>query len=196
MLVKCRRAIVDRSFFCRHGGEVSPPRNSPLAKPAENNSARDFAAIVFFGFRCARVLSYHDIFKVMASWRPCFKRSDGVRSFVAPETRRHFCPLRGIEKNCRRNAVATNAISGARVRLVEDLNAVGGWWHACTAAWWRAKSVPSNSWIARRSAHRPASAWQMRCRRECGCKSQLTLARREYFLTIRPTDRCVSLVPR
>jgi hypothetical protein len=89
MLVKCLRAIVDRSFFCRHRGEVSPPRTSPMAKPSENNSARDFAAIVFFGFRCARVLSYHDIFKVMASWRPCFKRSDWCAQFcsagVSPE---------------------------------------------------------------------------------------------------------------
>src|SRR5581483_635892 len=33
------------------------------------------------------------------------------------------------------------------------------------------------------------------CRSECGCKSQLTLTSRTYFLTIRPTERCVSRRP-
>jgi hypothetical protein len=61
------RAIVDRPFFRRHGGEVSPPRTPPLAKPAENNSARDFAAIVFFGFRRTGELSHHDIFTIEVS---------------------------------------------------------------------------------------------------------------------------------
>jgi hypothetical protein len=69
MLIKPLRAIVDWLFFRRHGGKVSPPRISPLAKPAENNSARDSAAIVFFGFRYAGVLSHHDIFKIIPSWR-------------------------------------------------------------------------------------------------------------------------------
>jgi hypothetical protein len=164
MFVKCRRAIVDRSFFYRHGGEVSPPRTSPLAKPAENNSARDFAAIVFFRLQCAEVLSHHDIFKVMASWRRCFKRSDRCAQFCSAGVSPAFCAAWGSKElpARRRRYISNFKRAGAPCQKPQ---AVGESWRACTAAWWTAKSVPAIPESREGPRRRPASAWRMRAAR-------------------------------
>jgi len=62
------------------------PRSSPLAKLAEDISARAFTAIVLFRRECPGVLSFHDIFKSMA-------RTHAISLWFG--TRR--CPLCGSE---------------------------------------------------------------------------------------------------
>jgi hypothetical protein len=62
-LHKAAARFLDPAFFRRRSGGVSSPRTSPLAKLAENNSARASTAIVLFKTERPEILSVYDISK-------------------------------------------------------------------------------------------------------------------------------------